>query len=61
MINPDELEPAKTKVKPLDLTTLSVGELEDYIAGLQAEITRAQETIKQKQSHRNAIAGLFKS
>ena len=34
MINPDELEPQRTKVKPLDLSTLSIHELEDYIKNL---------------------------
>lgn len=61
MINPDELEPQKTRVKPLDLGTLSIHELEDYIRNLEAEIARARDQIAKKQSHRSAVEGLFKS
>ncbi|MEJ0063531.1 MAG: DUF1192 domain-containing protein [Alphaproteobacteria bacterium] len=60
MINPDELEPAKTKVKPLDLGTLSIGELADYIKNLEAEIARARDFIAKKESHRSAIESMFK-
>lgn len=60
MINPDELEPVKAKVKPLDLGTLSVGELEDYIKSLESEIVRARAMIAHKQAHRGAIESLFK-
>ncbi len=59
-MNPDELEPQKTTVKPLDLTTLAIHELEAYIKNLEAEITRARALIAQKQQHRSAIEGLFK-
>jgi uncharacterized small protein (DUF1192 family) len=55
----DEL-PQHRKVPPKDLTPLSVAELGDYIAGLQAEIERAQAAIAAKQSHRAGIEGLFK-
>lgn len=61
MLNPDELEPQKTKVKPLDLSTLSIHELEDYIKNLEAEIARTRQIIAQKQSHRSAVEGLFKT
>ncbi len=60
MINPDELEPQKTKVKPLDLGTLSIVELEEYIKNLETEITRARDFINKKQAHRGAIESLFK-
>ncbi len=60
MINPDELEPQKTKIKPLDLGTLSVGELEEYIKNLETEIARARDYIDKKQTHRGAVESLFK-
>jgi len=55
----DEL-PQHRKLPPKDLTPLSVAELGDYIAGLEAEIARAQAAITAKQSHRAGIEGLFK-
>jgi uncharacterized small protein (DUF1192 family) len=56
----DELEPRKPQVKPRDLDTMSVQELKDYIEGLEAEIARAQDKIRAKESHRTGAAGLFK-
>lgn len=61
MMNPDELEPQKTKVKPLDLGTLSVNELGDYIKNLETEIARARDLIAKKQAHRGAVESLFKN
>lgn len=61
MINPDELEPQKTAVKPLDLGTLSIEELENYIKNLEAEIARARTKITDKEQHRAAASGFFKS
>ena len=56
----DELEPRRkaAQLKPLD--PLSVGELEEYIADLESEITRARAAIVAKQAHRAGIDGLFK-
>jgi uncharacterized small protein (DUF1192 family) len=61
MINPDELDPAKTNVKPRDLQPMSVQELEDYIAALEQEIARADAMIAKKQAHKNGIEALFGS
>ena len=61
MINPDELEPQKTAVKPGDLGTLSIEELENYIKNLEAEIARARAKIADKERHRAAASGFFKS
>ena len=61
MINPDELEPQKTAVKPLDLGTLSIEELENYIKNLEAEIARARAKISAKEQHRAAASGFSKS
>jgi uncharacterized small protein (DUF1192 family) len=56
----EDLEPRKQAPKPRDLSTWSVGELNDYIANLQAEIGRAQDMIKSKQGHRSAADAFFK-
>ena len=59
MMNPDETEPMRQSVKPLDLQAMSVTELKDYILSLEAEIDRAEAMIAQKQSHRSGIDALF--
>jgi uncharacterized small protein (DUF1192 family) len=61
MINPDELEPPRPVLKPLDLQQMSLGELKEYIESLQMEIDRAEKTIAQKESHRSGIESLFKT
>ena len=59
MINPDELEPQRVGAKPRDLQQMSVGELQDYIAALDAEIARAEAAIAKKEAHRSGIEALF--
>lgn len=59
MINPDELEPLRTNIKPRDLQPMSIEELESYIAALEAEITRADAMIAKKQAHKSGIDALF--
>ena len=59
MINPDELEPPRPSLKPVDLQPMSVGELKDYIAALEAEIARADAMIAKKNAHRSGIDALF--
>jgi uncharacterized small protein (DUF1192 family) len=39
---------------------MSVGDLKEYVATLQAEITRVEAAIKAKQSHMAAMDALFK-
>jgi uncharacterized small protein (DUF1192 family) len=56
----NELEPRQAKPKPKDLQPLSVAELTDYIAELEAEIVRAREMILAKQRERSGAEGLFK-
>ena len=56
----DELEPRTKKPQPKNLDPMSVEELRDYIAGLQAEIARAEEKIKAKQAHAAAAQTFFK-
>ena len=60
-IDADDLEPAKKKVEPLNLDTLSIAELEAYISRLSAEIERAKAKIAAKQAHRNAAGSIFGS
>jgi uncharacterized small protein (DUF1192 family) len=59
MINPDELEPPRPVLKPIDFQPMSVGELKDYIAALHAEIKRAQDAIAKKEAHKSGIESLF--
>ena len=56
----DDLEPRTKKPQPKNLDPMSVEELRDYIAGLKAEIARAEETIKAKQAHAAAAQTFFK-
>ena len=59
MINPDELEPARPVLKPVDMQQMSVGELKDYIAALDAEIARAEQMIEKKNAHKSGVEALF--
>jgi len=56
----EELLPGKKPVPPKDLTLLGIVELEEYIAGLEAEIARAQAEIAEKRKHRGGAEALFK-
>ncbi len=58
-MNADDLDPPRPVLKPLDLQPMSVEELKAYIAGLQAEIARAEAMIAQKDAHRSGIEALF--
>jgi len=59
MINPDELDPPRPTLKPLDLQQMSVHELKEYIAALEGEIKRARDTIAKKEAHKSGIESLF--
>ena len=56
----DDSRPLKGPVKPRDLDDLSIADLEEYIAGLEAEIARARQDIVRKDRHREGVEGLFK-
>ncbi len=56
----EDLLPSKKPAPLKDLTLLGIAELEDYIAGLQSEITRAQAEIAEKRKHRGGAEALFK-
>ncbi|WP_029014601.1 DUF1192 domain-containing protein [Niveispirillum irakense] len=56
----DELLPSKPVKKPVDLDSLSVGDLQDYIVTLEAEIARARAMIQEKQDVHAAAQAFFK-
>ena len=58
-MNPDDLDPPRPVLKPLDLQIMSVAELNDYIFTLKAEIDRVQDKIKEKLAHRAGAESLF--
>ena len=59
-IDADDLEPLRRKPKPRDLDMLSIEELGEYIADMEAEMRRVREKIAAKQSHSSAAAALFR-
>ena len=56
----DDPTPGKGPAKLRDLDSLSIEELEEYIAELEAEIRRVRADIEKKQRHRAGVEGLFK-
>ena len=59
MFETEDLEPRKAKAKLRDLSPMSIGELQDYIASLEEEIARAEAAIAKKDAHRSGIDALF--
>lgn len=57
----DDLEPRTLRPKPLDLDTLSIEALNDYIAELEGEIERVRAAISAKESWRGEAESFFKS
>ena len=60
-MDPEELEPRKKVPTPPDLDRMSIEELKDYIAAMEAEISRVKTKIAAKQAHLVGAASLFKS
>jgi uncharacterized small protein (DUF1192 family) len=56
----EDLLPGRKPVPPRDLTLLGIAELEEYIAGLRAEIARTEAEITEKRKHRGGAEALFK-
>jgi uncharacterized small protein (DUF1192 family) len=56
----EEAEPRKKGPAPLNLDPLSIEELTDYIAALEAEIARVKVKIEAKKSHLAGAASLFR-
>ena len=61
MLNPDDLDPPRPTLKPLDLQAMSIGELTSYIVALENEIERAQQMIIKKEAHKSGVENLFKN
>ena len=59
-MEPDDLDPKTKKAHKRNLDPLSVDELQNYIAELQAEITRVEEDIARKKNHLTEAERLFK-
>ena len=57
----EDLEPRRKAPTLRELDTLSIGELKDYIAELEAEITRVKAKIAAKQAHLSGAGALFKA
>jgi uncharacterized small protein (DUF1192 family) len=55
-----DLEPRTKRPKPKDLEVMSVEALNEYIAGLEAEIERARAEIAKKQDSRAAAESVFR-
>jgi uncharacterized small protein (DUF1192 family) len=58
--DPDDLDPRNARKKPLNLDDMNIGDLEEYVAAMKAEIERVEAKIKAKQSHAAAAASFFK-
>jgi uncharacterized small protein (DUF1192 family) len=56
----EDLAPQRQPPKPKDLTLMGVAELEEYIAGLDSEITRARAEIAARLEQRSGAEALFK-
>ena len=56
----EDLEPRNRAVKPKDLSTWNVEDLEAYVERLEAEATRARAEIAKKKAYRSGLDGLFK-
>ena len=57
----EDLEPRTKRPKLRDLDAMGLGELEDYIVELKAEIERVEAKLKAKRAHLTGAAGLFKT
>lgn len=57
----DDLEPKLKKPAPIDLSPMSIDDLQNRIAEFQVEILRMQEAIKSKEAQRSSADALFKS
>jgi uncharacterized small protein (DUF1192 family) len=56
----DDLDPIKKKPVKKDLSRMSIGDLNEYIADLKTEIARAEAAITTKDKARQGAASFFK-
>ncbi|MSO84948.1 MAG: DUF1192 family protein [Rhodospirillales bacterium] len=59
-MDPEDLEPRARKPAPKNLDEMSVAAIEEYIAGIEAEIARARAAIAAKRSFRQGAETFFK-
>ena len=57
----EDLEPRTLRPKPLDLGTLSIEALSDYIGELEGEIERVRAAVSVKETWRGEAESFFKS
>ena len=57
----DDLDPKPKKATPLDLSLLSIEDLQNRIQEYQAEISRMEEAIRAKEAQRSSADALFKN
>lgn len=57
----DDLDPKPKKAAPLDLSLLSIEDLQSRIQEYQAEIRRMEEAIRAKEAQRSSADALFKN
>jgi uncharacterized small protein (DUF1192 family) len=57
----DDLEPPRKVAAKKDLSRMSIGDLQEYIVELKAEIVRAESFIAKKGDARKGAEGFFKS
>lgn len=60
IVDEEDLVPHNQPKKPKDLSLMGIAELEEYIAGLDAEIARARAEIFARQKQRSGAEALFK-
>jgi len=60
MFEDEDLAAQKLAPRKKDLTPLSLAELEDYVAAMEAEILRVREAIAAKRKQRGGAESLFK-
>lgn len=61
MFDEDPLKKPRSGAFPRNLESMSVGELESYIAALEEEIERVRGDIRKKKASIDAAASVFKS
>ncbi|MFO1159615.1 MAG: DUF1192 domain-containing protein [Reyranellaceae bacterium] len=56
----DDLDPRQKKKQPINLDSMNIDDLREYIDSLKAEIERVEAKLKAKQGHAAAAAAFFK-
>ncbi len=60
VMDEEDLEPQRAKPKPRNLDPMSLEQLNEYIAEMEAEIERVRAEIAGKSAHLNAAESLFR-